>query len=169
MVQLPADARAVVVGGGVAGCSVAYHLARLGWQDVVLVERHDLTEGTTWHSAGFVGQLRSTVTQTRMIMYSAGLYPELRDLTGLDPGWHGVGGLRLATTPERHEELVRQAGAAETYGLDLELLTGAQAQGAPAAAGDRRRRLGALAARRRLARPGAAGQGARRGRAEDSG
>ncbi|WP_066361112.1 GcvT family protein [Herbidospora mongoliensis] len=128
MVQLPADARAVVIGGGVAGCSVAYHLARLGWQDVVLVERHDLTEGTTWHSAGFVGQLRSTVTQTRMIMYSAGLYPELRDLTGLDPGWHGVGGLRLATTPERHEELVRQAGAAETYGLDLELLTGAQAK-----------------------------------------
>lgn len=105
-----------------AGCSVAYHLARLGWTDVVLVERHDLTEGTTWHSAGFVGQLRSTVTQTRMIMYSAGLYPELRELTGLDPGWHGVGGLRLATTPERLEELVRQAGAAETYGLDLEML-----------------------------------------------
>ncbi|MEV1200680.1 GcvT family protein [Microbispora rosea] len=122
MSQLPADARAVVIGGGVAGCSVAYHLARLGWTDVILVERHDLTEGTTWHSAGFVGQLRSTVTQTRMIMYSAGLYPELRELTGLDPGWHGVGGLRLATTPERMEELLRQAGAAETYGLDLELL-----------------------------------------------
>ncbi|GAA1013356.1 hypothetical protein GCM10009556_043650 [Acrocarpospora pleiomorpha] len=122
MVQLPADAQAVVVGGGVAGCSVAFHLARLGWQDVILLERHDLTEGTTWHSAGFVGQLRSTVTQTRMIMYSAGLYPELRDLTGLDPGWHGVGGLRLATTPERHEELLRQAGAAETYGLDMDLL-----------------------------------------------
>ncbi|WP_214109575.1 GcvT family protein [Acrocarpospora catenulata] len=123
MVQLPADARVVVVGGGVAGCSVAFHLARLGWQDVVLVERHDLTEGTTWHSAGFVGQLRSTVTQTRMIMYSAGLYPELRELTGLDPGWHGVGGLRLATTPERHAELLRQAGAAETYGLDMDLLS----------------------------------------------
>ncbi|WP_328855518.1 FAD-dependent oxidoreductase [Microbispora hainanensis] len=122
MSQLPVDARAVVIGGGVAGCSVAYHLARLGWTDVILVERHDLTEGTTWHSAGFVGQLRSTVTQTRMIMYSAGLYPELRELTGLDPGWHGVGGLRLATTPERMEELLRQAGAAETYGLDLELL-----------------------------------------------
>ncbi|MEU6415073.1 FAD-dependent oxidoreductase [Microbispora sp. NPDC046933] len=122
MSQLPADAHAVVIGGGVAGCSVAYHLARLGWTDVILVERHDLTEGTTWHSAGFVGQLRSTVTQTRMIMYSAGLYPELRELTGLDPGWHGVGGLRLATTPERMEELLRQAGAAETYGLDMELL-----------------------------------------------
>ncbi|MEO3807927.1 FAD-dependent oxidoreductase [Sphaerisporangium sp. B11E5] len=128
MVQLPAEARAVVIGGGVAGCSVAYHLARLGWTDVVLLERHDLTEGTTWHSAGFVGQLRSTVTQTRMIMYSAGLYPELAELTGLDPGWHGVGGLRLATTPERHEELLRQAGAAETYGLDMELLSGPAAR-----------------------------------------
>ncbi|GAA1505224.1 FAD-dependent oxidoreductase [Sphaerisporangium rubeum] len=126
--QLPAEAQAVVIGGGVAGCSVAYHLARLGWTDIVLLERHDLTEGTTWHSAGFVGQLRSTVTQTRMIMYSAGLYPELADLTGLDPGWHGVGGLRLATTPERHEELLRQAGAAETYGLDMELLSGPAAQ-----------------------------------------
>ncbi|GAA1313543.1 FAD-dependent oxidoreductase [Planotetraspora silvatica] len=125
MSQLPADAQVVVIGGGVAGCSVAYHLARLGWTDVILVERHDLTEGTTWHSAGFVGQLRSTVTQTRMIMYSAGLYPELRELTGLDPGWHGVGGLRLATTPERQEELLRQAGAAETYGLDMEMLDAA--------------------------------------------
>ncbi|MFC6079775.1 GcvT family protein [Sphaerisporangium aureirubrum] len=124
MVKLPAEAQAVVVGGGVAGCSVAYHLARLGWTDVILLERHELTEGTTWHSAGFVGQLRSTVTQTRMIMYSAGLYPELSELTGLPPGWHGVGGLRLATTPERHEELLRQAGAAETYGLDMELLSG---------------------------------------------
>ncbi|MFE3454609.1 FAD-dependent oxidoreductase [Nonomuraea sp. NPDC059194] len=123
---IPDSAQAIVIGGGVAGCSVAYHLARLGWRDVVLVEQHELTEGTTWHSAGFVGQLRSTVTQTRMIMYSAGLYPELAELTGLDPGWHGVGGLRLATTHERVEELVRQAGAAETYGLDMSLLSGRQ-------------------------------------------
>jgi glycine cleavage system aminomethyltransferase T/glycine/D-amino acid oxidase-like deaminating enzyme len=126
MVKLPNDVQAVVIGGGVAGCSVAYHLARLGWTDVILIEQHELTEGTTWHSAGFVGQLRSTVTQTKMIMYSAGLYPELRELTGLDPGWHGVGGLRLATTPERMEELIRQAGAAETYGLDLDVLDARQ-------------------------------------------
>ena len=122
------QARAVVVGGGVAGCSIAYHLARLGWREVVLVEQHDLTEGTTWHSAGFVGQLRSTISQTRMIMYSSGLYAELRERTGLDPGWHGVGGLRLATTPARVEELNRQASAATTYGLELHLLTPAEAR-----------------------------------------
>ena len=126
--KLPSSARAVVIGGGVAGCSVAYHLARLGWTEVILVEQHELTEGTTWHSAGFVGQLRSTVTQTKMIMYSAGLYPELAELTGLDPGWHGVGGLRLATTPERVEESLRLAGAGETYGLGLEVISGAEAK-----------------------------------------
>src|SRR5262245_66363235 len=102
MMQLPSDAQAVIIGGGVSGCSVAYHLARLGWTDVILVERHDLTEGTTWHSAGFVGQLRSTVTQTRMIMYSAGLYPELRELTGLGAGWQGLGRLGPRTTARRH-------------------------------------------------------------------
>lgn len=118
----PDSARAVVIGGGVAGCSVAYHLARLGWTEIVLVERHDLTEGTTWHSAGFVGQLRSTISQTKMIMYSSALYAELRQSTGLDPGWRGVGGLRLATTRERVEELRRQASAATTYGLDMSLL-----------------------------------------------
>ncbi|MGS2646760.1 GcvT family protein [Streptosporangium sp. LJ11] len=126
--KLPSSARAVVIGGGVAGCSVAYHLARLGWTEVILVEQHELTEGTTWHSAGFVGQLRSTVTQTKMIMYSAGLYPELAELTGLDPGWRGVGGLRLATTPERVEESLRLAGAGETYGLGLEVVSGAEAK-----------------------------------------
>ncbi len=121
--DLPASARAVVIGGGVAGCSIAYHLARLGWTDVVLVEQHGLTEGTTWHSAGFVGQLRSTISQTRMIMYSSGLYAELRERTGLSPGWHGVGGLRLATTEERVEELQRQVSAATTYGLEMTLLS----------------------------------------------
>ncbi|MGK2939353.1 MAG: GcvT family protein, partial [Solirubrobacteraceae bacterium] len=126
--ELPTSARCVVVGGGVGGTSVAYHLARLGWHDVVLVEQHELTEGTTWHSAGFVGQLRSTISQTRLIMYSSGLYAELADATGLDPGWRGVGGLRVATSPERMEELRRQASAAATYGLELELLSPAETE-----------------------------------------
>ncbi len=120
--ELPSAARCVVIGGGVGGTSITYHLSRLGWRDVVLVDRHDLTEGTTWHSAGFVGQLRSTISQTRMIMYSTRLYDELERVTGRDPGWHGVGGLRLATTPERVQELERQAGTATTYGLELDLL-----------------------------------------------
>ena len=112
-----------MIGGGVAGCSVAYHLARLGWSDVLLIERHDLADGTSWHSAGFVGQLRSTISHTRMMMYSAGLYAELASATGLDPGWRPVGGLRLAASAEREQELRRQAGWAQTFGLELELLS----------------------------------------------
>ncbi|HEY2635782.1 MAG TPA: FAD-dependent oxidoreductase, partial [Solirubrobacteraceae bacterium] len=110
--ELPTEARCVVIGGGVGGTSIAYHLARLGRRDVVVVEQHALTEGTTWHSAGFVGQLRSTISQTRMIMYSTGLYAELARETGRDPGWRGVGGLRLATTSERVEEVRRSESAA---------------------------------------------------------
>ena len=126
--QLPGSARAVVVGGGVGGTSIAYHLAKLGWRDIVLLEQHELTEGTTWHSAGFVGQLRSTIGQTRMIMYSSGLYAELREQTGRDPGWRGVGSLRVACTPERVQELDRLAGSAATFGLTMDVITPAAAQ-----------------------------------------
>ena len=126
--DLPDSAQCVVVGGGVGGASIAYHLARLGRRDVAVLEQHDLTEGTTWHSAGFVGQLRSTIGQTRMIMYSSELYAELRAQTGRDPGWRGVGSLRLACTPERVQELERLAGSATTFGLQMDLLTPAQAQ-----------------------------------------
>ena len=92
------EARAVVIGGGVGGCSILYHLAKLGWSDAVLVEQYGLTHGSTWHSAGLVGQLRSTVSLTKMMQYSVGLYADLKNETGKDPGWHELGGLRLASS-----------------------------------------------------------------------
>ena len=121
-------ARAVIIGGGVGGTSIAYHLTELGWTDVILVDRAELTSGSTFHSAGLVGQLRSSVTLTRMMMYGSDLYRRLAAETGTDPSWHEVGSLRLASTPERFEELRRQAGWAKTFGLPLELITAADAQ-----------------------------------------
>src|SRR5215510_13211536 len=103
-------ARAVVIGGGVGGCSILYWLTRLGWDDVVLVERADLTSGSTFHSAGLVGQLRSTLSLTRMMMESVDLYRSLDDEVGLATGWQEVGSLRLASSAERMEEIARQAG-----------------------------------------------------------
>ncbi len=120
-------ARAVVIGGGVGGTSIAYHLAELGWTDVVLVDRAELTSGSTFHSAGLVGQLRSSVTLTKMMMYSTELYRRLAAETGTDPAWHEVGSLRLASSPERQEELRRQAGWAKTFGLPVELITPTEA------------------------------------------
>src|SRR5512146_1240958 len=121
-------ARAVIIGGGVGGTSIAYHLTELGWTDVILVDRAELTSGSTFHSAGLVGQLRSSVTLTRMMMYGSDLYRRLAAETGTDPSWHEVGSLRLASSPERFEELRRQAGWAKTFGLPLELITAAEAQ-----------------------------------------
>jgi 4-methylaminobutanoate oxidase (formaldehyde-forming) len=121
-------ARAVVIGGGVGGCSVLYWLARLGWDDVVLVERAELTSGSTFHSAGLVGQLRSTLSLTKMMMASVDLYRSLEEEVGLETGWHEVGSLRLASSSERMEEIARQAGWAKTFGLPLELVSPAQAQ-----------------------------------------
>jgi heterotetrameric sarcosine oxidase gamma subunit len=121
-------ARAVIIGGGVGGTSIAYHLAERGWTDVVLVERAELTSGSTFHSAGLVGQLRGSVTLTKMMMYGAELYRRLRDETGVDPSWHEVGSLRLASSKARYEELQRQAGWAKTFGLPLELISARDAQ-----------------------------------------
>ena len=115
--------RAVIIGGGVGGTSIAYHLAERGWTDIVLVDRAELTSGSTFHSAGMVGQLRGSVTLTKMMMYGAGLYRRLAAETGTDPSWHEVGSLRLASTPERMEELRRQAGWAKTFGLPMDLIT----------------------------------------------
>jgi len=127
MVDVPSRARIVVVGGGVGGASIAHHLARRGERDVVLIERGELTSGSTFHSAGLVGQLRGSVTLTRMMMYSAQLYRELAGEPETDPGWVECGGLRLASSVERMEELERQVGWAETFGLDLQRLSAEQA------------------------------------------
>jgi 4-methylaminobutanoate oxidase (formaldehyde-forming) len=125
---IPERARAVVVGGGVIGCSVLYHLAKLGWTDSVLVEQYQLTHGSTWHSAGLVGQLRSSLSLTKLMQYSVGLYAELKELTGNDPGWHQLGGLRLASSPARLEEIRRQASWAKTFGLPMEIVSAEEAQ-----------------------------------------
>jgi glycine cleavage system T protein len=125
---IPERARAVVVGGGVIGCSVLYHLAKLGWTDSVLVEQYQLTHGSTWHSAGLVGQLRSSLSLTKLMQYSVGLYAELEELTGNDPGWHQLGGLRLASSDARLQEIRRQASWAKTFGLPMEIVSPQEAQ-----------------------------------------
>ena len=121
------DVQAVIIGGGVAGASIAYHLTKLGWRDVVVLDRSELTSGSTFHSAGLVGQLRSTVTLTRMMMYGVELYRRLADETGRDPGWHEVGSLRLASSREQLLELQRGVSRARGIGLDVELLSAKEA------------------------------------------
>jgi len=126
--SFPTQARAVVIGGGIVGCSVAYHLAKLGWTDTVLVERHRLTSGSTFHAAGLVGQLRSSANITQLLGHSVALYDSLERETGLATGWKMNGGLRLACNPARWIELKRQATTARSFGLDVQLLTPREAQ-----------------------------------------
>jgi glycine cleavage system aminomethyltransferase T/glycine/D-amino acid oxidase-like deaminating enzyme len=117
---LPSASRVVVIGGGVAGCSIAYHLTVKGWNDVVVLDRDELTSGATFHSAGLVGQLRSSVALTKLMMYGSEVYGKLAQETGQDPGWHQAGSLRLASSRERLEELDRQVGWSQTFGLPME-------------------------------------------------
>jgi sarcosine dehydrogenase len=119
---LPASARIVVIGGGAVGCSIAYHLAKLGERDVLLLEKKALTAGSTWHAAGLVGQMRSKVNLTRMMQYSAKLCASIGGETGQDVGFHQVGSIRLASSDARWDELRRNAAAARTTGLDVELI-----------------------------------------------
>jgi glycine/D-amino acid oxidase-like deaminating enzyme len=120
--ELPDRARIVIIGGGVGGTSIAYHLAQLGESDVILLDRNELTSGSTFHSAGLVGQLRGSVSLTRMMMDSVELY------RNLDCGWVECGGIRLACTPEREEEVLRQVAWSRTFGLPLELIGPAEAR-----------------------------------------
>jgi sarcosine dehydrogenase len=126
--DLPSAARAVVIGGGIVGCSTAYHLAHLGWTDTVLVERGQLTCGSTFHAAGLVGQLRSSANTTQLLGYSVDLYRRLEAETGQATGWKMNGGLRLACNAERWEEVKRQATTATSFGLEMHLLSPAEAR-----------------------------------------
>ena len=120
---LPSRARVVIIGGGVIGTSVAYHLATMGWTDVLLLEQGQLSCGTTWHAAGLVGQLRASENGTRLVQYSTELYGRLEQETGLATGFRRCGGVTVARTPERLTQLRRTAATAEAYELECELIS----------------------------------------------
>lgn len=124
----PTQAQIVVIGGGIVGCSVAYHLAALGCRDVVVIERAKLTSGSTWHAAGLVGQLRTSANVTQLLKYSVELYDRLERETGQATGWKRNGGLRLACNAERMTEIRRQATTAHSFGLEMHLLSPTEAR-----------------------------------------
>ncbi len=128
MSELPSSAKIVVIGGGIVGCSTAYHLGKMGLTDVLLLERGKLTCGSTWHAAGLVGQLRTSANITQLLGYSVDLYDRLEKDTGLATGWKRNGGLRLACNAERWTEVKRQATTATSFGLEMHLLTPKEAQ-----------------------------------------
>ena len=125
---LPTQAQVVIVGGGVIGCSLAYHLTKLGWTDVVLLERKQLTCGTTWHAAGLVGQLRATQNMTKLAQYTADLFEGLEEETGQATGFAQYGSLSLATNEGRFEELKRGASMARCFGLEVDVISAKEAQ-----------------------------------------
>jgi 4-methylaminobutanoate oxidase (formaldehyde-forming) len=120
MADVPSHARVVIIGGGVIGCSVAYHLTKLGWKDVVLLERKQLTSGTTWHAAGLIAQLRATANMTKLAKYSQELYGNLEAETGVATGFKRCGSITVALTDERREEIFRQAAMARAFGVEAE-------------------------------------------------
>jgi len=126
--SLPSHARAVIIGGGVAGCSIAYHLAKLGWTDVVLLERAQLTSGTTWHAAGLLTTLRDTETQTRLAAYSQQLFRRLEAETGQATGLIECGSIQLALTGAKAEEMRRGYRAAQSWGIECEEISAAEVQ-----------------------------------------
>ena len=127
MSGFPGSAHIVIVGGGAVGCSIAYHLGKLGVKDVLLLERSTLTSGCTWHAAGLVGQLRSKSNLTRLMQMSAELYATIGDEVGQDVGWHGTGSLRLASSEARWQEMKRSATTAKSIGFEMHLLSAQEA------------------------------------------
>ena len=125
--SLPTSSKVIIVGGGIVGCSTAYHLAKIG-HEVLLLEKASLTSGSTWHAAGLVGQLRSNANITQLLGHSINLYDQLEAETGLATGWKMNGGLRLACNNERWTEVKRQATTARSFGLEMQLLTPKEAQ-----------------------------------------
>ena len=121
--KLPTNAKVVVIGGGIAGCSVAYHLAKYGWKDTILLERDQLTSGTTWHAAGLVGQLGASATITKLRKYSLNLYKELEKKTDLSTGLKQNGAITIASSKERLQELLRQATAAQLFDVNVETVS----------------------------------------------
>jgi glycine/D-amino acid oxidase-like deaminating enzyme len=121
--DLPEQAQCVIIGGGVIGSSVAYHLAKDGWKDVVLVEQATLTSGTTWHAAGLVGMLRGTETETRLSMYGSDLYKNLEAETGLSTGFKECGSVSLAQCEERMDLYRRNKSRADSYGVEAQLIS----------------------------------------------
>ncbi len=119
----PSSAKVVVIGGGVAGTSCAYHLAKFGWKDIVLLERDQLTSGTTWHAAGLIGQLGATSTITKLRKYSLDLYKELEKTTGLSTGLKQNGAITVASSKDRMQELLRQATTAQLSNVEVEVLS----------------------------------------------
>ncbi len=128
MAAFPSTAQAVIVGGGIVGCSTAYHLTDLGWRDVVLLERAKLTSGSTFHAAGLVGQLRTNANITQILKHSVELYDKIEKETGQATGWKQNGGLRLARNRERWAEVTRQATMARSFGLEMGLLSPGEAR-----------------------------------------
>ncbi|NRP13498.1 MULTISPECIES: FAD-dependent oxidoreductase [unclassified Aliiroseovarius] len=126
MSNLPQKARVVIIGGGVIGCSVAYHLTKKGWKDVVLLERKQLTSGTTWHAAGLIAQLRATANMTKLAKYSQELYGSLEEETGVATGFKRCGSITVALTEERREEIYRQAAMARAFGVEVEEISAAR-------------------------------------------
>ncbi|WP_243611832.1 GcvT family protein [Shimia aestuarii] len=126
---LPEKARVVIIGGGVVGCSVAYHLTKLGWSDVVLLERKQLTSGTTWHAAGLIAQLRATANMTKLAKYSQELYGALEEETGVATGFKRVGSISVALNEERKEELFRSAAMARAFGVEVEEISPEEVKG----------------------------------------